>query len=176
MRALVMGRFQPFHLGHLDLIRHVLGNNDEIIVAITSSQFNYLPKDPFTAGERIKMIHDSLRSDGVDMGRCHIVHLENQPNIATWSGYLKAALPPFDRVYSGNEYVSMLLRDSGIDVIMPELYNRAEFSSTIIRDRIVRGADWQHLVPRAVSELISKIGGVDRIRTIMATDTDPTRH
>jgi nicotinamide-nucleotide adenylyltransferase len=53
MRGLMMGRFQPFHFGHLDLVRQILKECDEVIIAITSSQFNYLDKDPFTAGERI---------------------------------------------------------------------------------------------------------------------------
>jgi len=60
MRGLMMGRFQPFHLGHLDLVRQILKECDEVVIAITSSQFNYLEKDPFTAGERIEMIHNSL--------------------------------------------------------------------------------------------------------------------
>ena len=54
MRGLMMGRFQPFHLGHLDLVRQILKQCDEIVIAVTSSQFNYLEKDPFTAGERIE--------------------------------------------------------------------------------------------------------------------------
>ena len=52
----MMGRFQPFHLGHLDLVKQILDECDEVIIAITSSQFNYLEKDPFTSGERIEMI------------------------------------------------------------------------------------------------------------------------
>ena len=44
-----MGRFQPFHLGHLDLVKQILKESDEIIILVTSAQFNYLEKDPFTA-------------------------------------------------------------------------------------------------------------------------------
>jgi len=171
-----MGRFQPFHLGHLDLARQILGDNDEAIIAITSSQFNYLPKDPFTSGERIEMIHNSLRDEGVDISRCYVAAVENQFNIATWAGYLKSSLPSFDRVYSGNEYVSMLLRDSGIDVIPPRFLERDKFTATAIRNLIISGGDWQSRVPRAVSELISKIDGANRLRTIATSDTNPTEH
>ena len=48
-----MGRFQPFHLGHLELVKQILDQCDEVIIAITSAQFNYLER-PFTAGERIR--------------------------------------------------------------------------------------------------------------------------
>ena len=69
MRGLMMGRFQPFHLGHLVLVKQILSECDEVIIAITSSQFNYLEKDPFTAGERIEMIHQSLKEASVDVSR-----------------------------------------------------------------------------------------------------------
>ncbi len=176
MRALMMGRFQPFHLGHLDLVRQVLGENDEAIIAVTSSQFNYLLKDPFTSGERIEMIHSSLRDEGVDISRCYVVAIENQPNIATWAGYLKSSLPPFGRVYSGNKYVSMLLGDSDIDVVLPEFLERERLTATAIRDMMIHGGDWRSCVPAAVSEIISRIGGVNRLRTMAASDTNPIEH
>jgi len=34
MRGLMMGRFQPFHLGHLDLVRQILKECDEVVIAI----------------------------------------------------------------------------------------------------------------------------------------------
>jgi len=64
----MMGRFQPFHLGHLDLVRQILKECDEVVIAITSSQFNYLETDPFTAGERIEMIHSSISEADLDLG------------------------------------------------------------------------------------------------------------
>ncbi len=176
MRALVMGRFQPFHLGHLDMVRQVLRENDEVIIAVTSSQFNYLLKNPFTSGERIEMIHSSLLDEGVDVSKCYIVAIENRPNIATWAGHLKSSLPRFDRVYSGNRYVSMLLADSGIDVITPEFLDRERLAATAIRDMMINDGDWRPCVPAAVSEAISRIGGVNRLKTIAASDTNPTEH
>lgn len=176
MRALMMGRFQPFHLGHLNLVKSILNETDEIIIAITSSQFNYLEKDPFTAGERIEMIHNSLRESEIDMGRCFVVGIENQFNIATWSSYLKAALPKFEKVYSGNEYVKMLLADSGIEVITPKFLNREQFNATKIRKMMISGDDWASSVPKAVSELIKKINGENRLKVISMSDTKPTEH
>ena len=101
------------------MAKQILDECDELIIAITSSQFNYLEKDPFTAGERIEMIHNSLKESSLDLTRCFVISLENQFNISTWASYLKSALPQFDKVYSGNDYVSMLLSDSGISVVKP---------------------------------------------------------
>ncbi len=176
MRGLMMGRFQPFHLGHLDLVRQILKDCDEVVIAITSSQFNYLDKDPFTAGERIEMIHDSLKESNVDLTRCIIIALDNQFNIATWSSYLKSMLPQFDKVYSGNDYVKMLLADSKIKVVKPIFLDRQQYNATKIRSMIISDGEWQNLVPPAVSEFIKKINGKNRIKIISNSDTKPTEH
>jgi len=176
MRGLMMGRFQPFHLGHLNLVKQILDECDEVIIAITSSQFNYLEKDPFTSGERIEMIHDSLKESNVDLPRCFIVAIENQFNIATWGSYLKASLPHFDRVYSGNDYVKMLLADSSIDVTSPKFLDRSKYNATHIRSMIITGDDWKPLVPTTVVKFLEKINAKRRLDIISKSDTKPTEH
>ncbi|MBP7820288.1 MAG: adenylyltransferase/cytidyltransferase family protein, partial [Candidatus Methanofastidiosum sp.] len=52
MRALYIGRFQPFHLGHLHVVKLILNSSKEIIIAIGSSQVSHTIQNPFTAGER----------------------------------------------------------------------------------------------------------------------------
>ena len=176
MRGLMMGRFQPFHLGHLDLVTQILDECDEVIIAITSSQFNYLEKDPFTAGERIEMIRNSLKDTSLDLNKIFVVSLENQFNIATWTSYLKSALPIFDKVYSGNDYVLMLLSDSGINVVKPAFLDRTRFNATKIRRMIIMDENWKDLVPNAVYDLLTKINAKNRLTVISQTDTKPTEH
>jgi len=176
MRGLMMGRFQPFHLGHLELVKQILNECDEVIIALTGSQFNYIEKDPFTSGERIEMIHQALKENDVDLNRCYIVAVENQFNIATWAGYLKSTLPNFEKVYSGNDYVAMLLADSGYEVVSPNFYEREKFNATKIRKMIANDNDWEQFVPSAVSKIIKKINGVVRIKTIFETDTKPQEY
>ena len=171
-----MGRFQPFHLGHLDLVTKILDECDEIIIAITSSQFNYLEKDPFTSGERIEMIHNSLKDSSIDLSRCFVIGIENQFNIATWASYLKSSLPHFDKVYSGNDYVSMLLGDSQIKVVSPKFLHREKYNATRIRSLIIEDGEWQQYVPKAVSKLIDEINGQNRLKVISKSDTKPTEH
>ena len=171
-----MGRFQPFHLGHLELVKQILEECDEVIIAITSSQFNYLEKDPFTAGERIEMIHNSLKESSVDLSRCFVISIENKFNIATWASYLKSALPAFDKVYSGNEYVSMLLSDSGIKVQTPKFLERGKFNATSIRSMIIDDENWKDCVPNAVYDLLLRINAKNRLLVISKSDTNPTKH
>ena len=176
MRGLMMGRFQPFHLGHLELVKQILDECDEVIIALTGSQFNYIEKDPFTSGERIEMIHQTLKENNIDLGRCYIVAVENQFNVATWASYLKSSLPCFDKVYSGNDYVAMLLADSGYSVVSPKFFDREQYNATKIRQMIANDGDWEKLVPSSVSEIIKKINGVKRIKTIFESETKPQEY
>lgn len=171
-----MGRFQPFHLGHLDLAKQILSECDEVIIAITSSQFNYLEKDPFTAGERIEMIHNSLNAANLDISKFFIVAIENQFNIATWVSYLQASLPKFDKVFSGNDYVAMLLADSGIQVVKPKFLDQTVYNATKIRSMIKSNDDWESLVPKEVAEFLKKINAKNRLNVISHSDTRPTEY
>lgn len=176
MRALLVGRFQPFHLGHLELVRNILAHEKEIIIAAASSQFNYIRQDPFTTGERLEMIRDSLRDDGMDMSSCFITSLENRPDVATWVSYVQSMLPPFDSVYTGNPYVAMLFDACRIPVRRPALVRRDLYTSTNIRNIMAGGGDWQPLVPGAVARIIDRIDGIKRLGVIYGSDTDPSKH
>ena len=176
MRGLMMGRFQPFHLGHLNLAKQIIDECDELIIAITSSQFNYLEKDPFTAGERIEMIHNSLKESSLDLTKCFVLSLENQFNISTWASYLKSTLPQFDKVYSGNDYVSMLLSDSGIKVVKPIFLDRNQYNATKIRSMIISDDNWKDFVPNAVFKLLTRINAKNRLTVISKSNTNPVEH
>ena len=176
MRGLMMGRFQPFHTGHLELVKQILSECDEVIIALTGSQFNYIEKDPFTAGERIEMIHDALNEDGIELSKCYIIPIENQFNVATWASYLKSILPEFHKVYSGNEYVEMLLADYGYDVIAPKFLDRSNYNATRIRNLIATEKEWEKFVPPAISRVIKKINGENRIKIISKTETKPQEY
>ena len=39
--GLYVGRFQPFHLGHLEAIKHILKKVDTVIIAIGSAQYSH---------------------------------------------------------------------------------------------------------------------------------------
>lgn len=176
MRGLIIGRFQPFHIGHLALARQAASECDEVIIAVTGSQFNYLAKDPFTAGERIEMIREALRESGVDLGVFVVLGLENQRNVATWPAYIRAALPSFQRVYSGNPYVEALLRDYGVESVRPVMVERDRLNATALRRIMADGGEWRGMVPPAVARVIESVNGEERVRMLLDTDTDPTTH
>ena len=75
--GLMIGRFQPFHNGHLNLANQILNECDELIMAVGSSQFNFTFSNPFTAGERIYFIHNSLVESKIDLSKVYILPILN---------------------------------------------------------------------------------------------------
>lgn len=172
MRALITGRFQPFHRGHLALTKQILGECDELVIAITSAQFNYIDKDPFTAGERMLMIHGALKEARVDMRRCYVTAVINDENNARWIAHLKSLLPHFDVVYTGNEYVATLMRDAGVKVRGVKFHDRKKYNGTAIRKLMLEGK-WQQLLPGAVVRVINSIDGIKRMQVIARSESKP---
>lgn len=64
--GVVIGRFQPFHNGHLNLIKNALKHSREVLVLIGSCHQPRTIKNPFTGGQRMEMIHGSLIEDQLD--------------------------------------------------------------------------------------------------------------
>ncbi len=58
--AVFIGRFQPFHIGHLFVFREALKSANHLIVLIGSANEARSLRNPFTFSERKSMIEDSL--------------------------------------------------------------------------------------------------------------------
>ena len=174
-RGLMMGRFQPFHNGHLLLAKQVLRECGELIIGIGSAQFNYIYKDPFTAGERILMIHEALLENLVDLKKCYIIPIANDENNSRWFSYLKSMIPPFGSLYSGNALVRSLASSSSkqMRIIEPCFEKQGEYNGTYIRRRIANRQSWKKLVPSSVYEIIKDIDGVNRIIMLSESIDNP---
>ena len=176
-RGLMLGRFQPFHNGHLSLTKQILTECDELLIIIGSAQFNFIDKDPFTAGERLLMIFQALKEAETDLSRCYVIPLANDENNARWHAYLRSMVPPFDVLYSGNEFVKYLVtsQDSSISVRSPIFSKKEEYNGTNIRHLMQVGKPWRHLVPPAVAKVIEEVKGIERIKVLACSDSNPQR-
>ena len=167
IRALYIGRFQPYHNGHHYVINHIARDADELVIGIGSAQMSHEPDDPFTAGERVLMITRALQ----DLNKpVYVIPLEDINRNALWVSHVLAMTPPFHRVYSGNPLVIRLFHEAGVQVFTPAMYERATLSGTTIRDRILCGEPWENLVPPSVIQVISEIDGISRIQALNHDD------
>ncbi len=170
-RAVLIGRFQPFHLGHLSAVKEILGGFDEAIIAIGSSQFSHTFDNPFTAGERIEMIRLALAEDGQDLSRIITVTIPDIGEHPLWVARLKSMCPRFDVVYTNNPFVRLLLEEQNIKTREAQLYAREELNATKIRTLMAEGGDWKKYVPKSVGDYIEMIGGVNRVRVAKGSAT-----
>ncbi len=164
MKALLIGRFQPFHKGHLKIIQDLSKKYDKIIIGIGSSQYNHTYDNPFTADERIEMIKNTLDAHGVK--NYHVVLIPDIHNPPKWVDYVKSLVSDFDVVVTNNNFTEQLFKEKKIKVENTKLYNKNLFSGKTIREKIRKNEPWTELVPEQVVKIIKKINGEKRIREI----------
>ena len=169
-RGLYVGRFQPFHIGHLDAIKYVIEKVDELVVVIGSAQYSHTNHNPFTAGERLTMIHRALVEAGVDSTKHWIVPVPDVHLHMLWVSAVEGYTPKFNVVYSNEPLTRRLFMESGYEVSDLPLFDRKIYVSTVVRDKIVKDESWTTLVPKAVADFIKEIDGVNRLRDLARTD------
>jgi len=167
MRAFYIGRFQPYHFGHHRVITRIAEEVDELVIGVGSAQRSHEPNDPFTAGERVLMLHNALEDLSI---RHYILPIEDVRYNSIWVHHVAARTPRFDVVYSNNPLVIQLFREAGFCVKESPLYGREKFSGTTIRKLMIAGDEWKHLVPKPVSKVIEEIDGVTRLRNVAKSD------
>ena len=174
MRGLLIGRFQPFHRGHLAVARSIrsVRPSAPLLIGIGSAEESFTWKNPFTAGERFEMIVRALdegRVEGVE-----VVPIADIRRHALWVGYLEALLPPFDRIYTNNPLTQLLFERAGYDVESPTLIDRRQFEGERVRARMASGRGWKELVPPAVARYLATISAPARLRMLRQGGEGPS--
>lgn len=161
--ALIIGRFQPFHLGHLRLLEEAGKEADEIIIGIGSSQESNTASNPFTAEERRRMIRSSI--SGIK-SRISVYDIPDIGDNTRWVKHVEKIVPKFDVVYTNGELERHLFAEAGYRVHATGLFNRDKYSGTEIRRRILSGESWEELVPDGTLKVLKDIKGAERIRSV----------
>ena len=81
-RCIVLGRFQPFHLGHAGLVKAAVehANGGVVVVAIGSAQAGWEANNPWTADERQAMIAAWAENEGLEIEVVQIEDINDPPN------------------------------------------------------------------------------------------------
>jgi nicotinamide-nucleotide adenylyltransferase len=155
--GLFIGRFQPFHLGHLATVRFALKRVQQLYILVGSSQKSHESRNPFTAGERILMIRNALIDEGIDPLRFLVIPVPDAIGHAVWTAFIDQVVPDYDVVLSNDKLTLQLFREKGVETIEPPLLDRGNYSATEVRRRISERGDWQQLVPVAVMKIVKPI-------------------
>lgn len=168
MRALTLGRFQPFHNGHLEVVKEIVEEHEYLVIGIGSAQDSHSIENPFTAGERYQMIANTLDRQGIR--DYYIVPIMDVNRYAIWVAHVESLTPPFDVVFTHNPLTKRLFQERNYEVEAPRLYDRETISGEEIRRRIIDNESWHDLVPNEVVRIITDIKGVERIRDLSLDD------
>jgi nicotinamide-nucleotide adenylyltransferase len=170
MNALFIGRFQPFHNGHLSVIKKAVEENDRLFIGIGSSEANFQATNPFTCSERFQMIEAALEEAKIQRIKYEIVTIRNIDNYALWVRHLELYIPPFEKVYTGSDAVRYLFEDfnrtSGTRHEIISINKELKISGTEVRSLMLKGGNWEMLVPAGVAELIKKWDGLNRLKAV----------
>jgi nicotinamide-nucleotide adenylyltransferase len=161
MKALFLGRFQPFHCGHFRVIENVVKEAEYMVIAMGSAQKSHSNSNPFTSGERYEMISRTMKAHGIR--NYHIVLLEDINRYSLWVSHVVSHSPKFDVVYAHNPLSIRLFSEAGFEVVKLDLIKPTKYSGTEIRRMIKEGEEWRALVPQQVAQVIDEIDGVERI-------------
>lgn len=82
-----IGRFQPFHLAHMQTIKIALQQSQQVILALGSAQQERNIKNPFLASEREEMILSNFSE--ADQKRIKFVHVIDVYNDEKWQKLVK---------------------------------------------------------------------------------------
>ena len=168
MKGLFVGRFQPFHLGHLNAIKWILDRCENVTVIIGSSQESFTKKNPFTFEERKDMIKRSLEKESVKEEQYEIIGIPDVFDCERWVRSISSKAK-FDVVFTKSLWVKQCFDLFEIAVKEHPMFGR--YSARKIRRMMMeKDEDWEELVPRAVSKSVKEIRGVERLRDLAETD------
>ena len=88
--AILIGRFQPLHNGHLALLLDALSAARQVIVVLGSAHAARSPRNPFTWQERAALLHDALPE--ADRTRVHTLPVRDYYNEARWARAVQSAV------------------------------------------------------------------------------------
>ncbi|MHA2502163.1 MAG: nicotinamide-nucleotide adenylyltransferase [Candidatus Kariarchaeaceae archaeon] len=169
-RGLIIGRYQPPHLGHLAVIQHALEQVDEVIVGIAAAQISHTLKNPLTAGERVELMRVMLDNAGIDPKRYWIVPTQDIMDNALWVAHLKRLLPRFDIFFGNNPFTDLLFSEYGIECRTTPMFEREKFEASRIRDLIIKQKSVEDFLDTDVARLLKEFGIPKRMRGIIESD------
>ncbi len=160
---LIIGRFQPFHLGHLHVIKKYSKDKFFIKIGIGSSEKYHEKKNPFTNIEREEMIRLTLKENKIKNYK--IYHIPDKIDDTEWVKNVKNKIGGFEILFTGNKHVKKLLKDQVKIHYLNEKEKPRDISATNIRKKWLECKSKKGL-PEAVFNYLKKIRALDRLKEL----------
>lgn len=155
MKAGFLGRFQPFHLGHYNVIEKKKDEFKEFFVLIGSPGKSRTERNPLSFDERKSLIKACFP----ELEVVPIEDTDESPEETEWSDEVnrewaqKFEEKGLEIVVSGNDLVKDIIENhTDIEVERPEMFEKNIYSGKEIRRRVKSGEEWRYLTPKCSHE------------------------
>ncbi|MDA1316540.1 MAG: adenylyltransferase/cytidyltransferase family protein [bacterium] len=136
-KGLIIGRFQPFHKGHLFVVCEALKHVGKIIIGIGSTNSEDKVNNPFSYHEVHSMIEQVAKQEGWEDRISQIFDIpDTLSDDGIWLQDVLGRAQEFDVVISNNDWVTDIFRGEGFDVIELPFYKRHIYEGKKIREKM----------------------------------------
>ena len=164
MNGLLIGRFQPFHLGHLEALQFALSKVDKLWLGLGSSNKPIAKNNPFSAEERKQMILSSI--DDSMKNKITIYFIPDVDNHVKWIEKIDTIVPKFDIVFSNDPLTEHLYSKRTVQIISIPFLKRDQLSGTRIRNLIKSDQKWDDLVPSETKLILENLDLKNRLKIL----------
>lgn len=157
--ALFIGRFQPFHIGHLDAVKQMLEQGySHVIIAVGSAQYSDSDNNPLTYQQRVNCIKQTLHSALPDM-HYTLIPITDIHDDARWVNHVNHTLELeelfYDTVFTGNKLTDALFTKAGESVV-PLSFREAITATEIRASKRNQDDSWKRFVHPSIVDDVDR--------------------
>ena len=164
MNGLLIGRFQPFHLGHLAALQFAIPKVDKLWLGLGSSNKPIEKNNPFSIEERKKMILSSI--DDSIQNKISIFPIPDLDNHVRWIQNIDTIVPDYEIIFSNDPMTEHLYSKRNVQVIAIPFLKRDQLSGTRLRDLIKSDQKWNDLVPEGTKLILENLDAKNRLKIL----------
>jgi len=184
VRSLFIGRFQPFHIGHLADIKSIITKGEYCIITIAAANKVGTWRNPLTGDEREMILRETLAEEeklnpgSVPPDRYEIHQLADIDDDARWAQYVVDSLPKFNKIYSGSAFVRSFFEKNPQFETLPITFvldNEGErLCATTIRKKVLKWEDYGDYIRPKTGEILDKLAFRERLVRVTPKPVDVT--
>lgn len=153
--GLVIGRFQPFHLGHKYLIEQALNFSEKLIIGIGSSNISD-DRNPYPFGLRKKILTEFIKQENLGDRIVSVLSVLDHPDDDVWLNKLLIKTGKVDAVIGDNEWVNGIFENIQTPVVRIGFHDRERLEGKVIRKLMHQNKEWKDRTPEYLVSLLEK--------------------
>lgn len=152
--GLVVGRFQPFHKGHVYLLQQAAQVAGKLVIALGSVGVDD-QDNPLSYEQRLAMLHQVLEQEGLADRVIKIFPSHDHESDEAWVREIVEQAGEFEVVIGNNDWTNRVLSEAGYQVMtIPDL-RRDVYEGTQVRQLARQGEAWEDRVPEYLVDQVA---------------------